>query len=175
MIYVGVDPGVLGGIAMLNADGGVLRVTKMPPTDRDLLAFLEDDWRRDAPIRAVLERAAASPQMGVISAFTFGKGYGALRMALAAVRIPYEEVAPAKWQTVLGCRSGGDKNVTKRRAQQLFPSITVTHMTADALLLAEFCRRLEVRRPARTTQTKGRDPHGEEGREGDLEFETESA
>ena len=41
--------------------------------------------------------------------------------------------------------SKGDKNVTKRRAQELFPGARVTHAVADALLLAEYCRRLEVR------------------------------
>ena len=33
-----------------------------------------------------------------------------------------------------------DKNVTKNRAQQLWPTIKVTHAIADALLLGEYCR-----------------------------------
>ena len=82
--------------------------------------------------------------MGCVSAFTFGRGYGALLMALTAARIPFDVVQPAKWQQGLGCRSGGDKHVTKRRAQQLFPSVTVTHALADALLIAEFCRRTRL-------------------------------
>ncbi len=35
----------------------------------------------------------------------------------------------------------GDKNVSKRRAQELFPALKVTHAIADALLIAEFARR----------------------------------
>jgi hypothetical protein len=35
----------------------------------------------------------------------------------------------------------GDKNVSKRRAQELFPQLKVTHATADALLIAEYGRR----------------------------------
>jgi hypothetical protein len=49
-------------------------------------------------------------------------------------------VTPFTWQKRLQCLSGGDKNVTKARAQQLFPGVKISHITADALLLAEFCR-----------------------------------
>jgi hypothetical protein len=79
--------------------------------------------------------------MGVTSAFTFGRGYGSLLMALTAKRVPFDEVPPGTWQKTMGCLSGGDKNVTKRRAQQLFPAVKVTHAVADALLIAEFARR----------------------------------
>jgi hypothetical protein len=37
----------------------------------------------------------------------------------------------------------GDKNVSKRKAQELFPQLKITHATADALLLAEFGRRAQ--------------------------------
>jgi crossover junction endodeoxyribonuclease RuvC len=85
------------------------------------------------------------PKQGVTSAFTFGKGYGALLMALTAAGIPFETVTPQRWQKALGCLSKGDKNVTKRKAQQLWPHITWTHNTADAALIAEYGRRLRVR------------------------------
>jgi len=41
----------------------------------------------------------------------------------------------------MGCLTKGDKNVSKRRAQELFPALKVTHAIADALLIAEFARR----------------------------------
>lgn len=153
MFYIGIDPGVSGGLALLDSRGGVAAVSKMPGTERDLLDLLEawDDAGRGSGsnggehgkrIRAgAIERVWSSPQMGVVSAFTFGRGFGALRMALTSIRVPFDEVLPHRWQTALGCLSRGDKNVTKRRAQQLFPSQTVTHAVADALLIAEFCRR----------------------------------
>lgn len=81
------------------------------------------------------------PRMGVTSAFTFGQGYGMLEGFLVALGIPYDLVAPGTWQKALGCLSRGDKNVTKKKAQQLFPGQKVTHYTADALLIAEHCRR----------------------------------
>jgi hypothetical protein len=144
--YIGIDPGVSGGIAAVSCVPGLqIGAMKMPATDRDLYvalkALIAENVQNGHPL-AVLERVSSSPQMGVVSAFTFGRGVGALKMALAALEIPYDEVTPQKWQLVMGCRSGGDKNITKRRAQQLFPALAITHATADALLLAEYCRRL---------------------------------
>jgi len=146
MFFIGIDPGVSGGIACVTDAGNALAV-KMPATDRDVLdaikAFVRTATVAGDTAKAVLERVSSSPQMGVVSAFTFGRGVGALRMALTAAKVPFDEVTPQKWQKATGCLTGGDKNISKRRAQQLFPSITVTHAIADALLLAEYCRRVE--------------------------------
>lgn len=144
MTYTGIDPGQGGGIAALDDDGAVLMAVRMPETERDILDVLS----RLTPCRAVLEFVRSSPQMGVASAFKFGRGYGGLRMALAACAIPFDEPTPNKWQAVMQCRSGGDKNVTKARAQELFPTVKVTHAVSDALLLAEFCRRAYAPREA---------------------------
>jgi len=38
----------------------------------------------------------------------------------------------------MGCMTKGDKNVSKRRSQELFPQIKVTHAIADALLIASY-------------------------------------
>lgn len=138
-IFIGIDPGQSGGIAAVSTAGEALVFTGMPATERDVFDFLRGLAGDDC--HAVLEFVRSSPQMGVKSAFTFGQGYGGLRMALVASGIPFDEVTPQKWQPVMQCRSGGDKNVTKRRAQELFPKVRMTHAIADALLLAEYCRR----------------------------------
>jgi hypothetical protein len=36
----------------------------------------------------------------------------------------------------------GDKNVTKRMAQQLYPDIKITHANADALLIHEYGKQI---------------------------------
>lgn len=148
MIYIGIDPGVSGGIAVISvAETPASAIAfKMPSTERDILDLLHDiqNMSMADKVFACLETATASPQMGTVSSFSFGRGFGGLRMALTAERIPFDEVRPAKWQLVMGCRSKGDKNVTKRRAQQLFPDLKITHATADSLLIAEFCRRLNT-------------------------------
>lgn len=142
MIYIGIDPGISGGIAKLNQDGSVFAIEKMPPTDVDVFDTIRCPKEGGSGhARACLERVSASPQMGVTSAFTFGKGYGGLRMALAGAGISFDEVTPQKWQKAMQCLTAGDKNVSKRRAQQLFPQVKVTHAIADALLIAEYCRR----------------------------------
>ena len=148
MIYIGIDPGVSGGIAMLWPHGPT--AVKMPDTEQDLLRLLQIG----EPSVAVLERVHASPQMGCVSAFTFGAGYGRLRMALVSAAIPFDEVTPGKWQGVMGLRQKTgrtvlgehkkDKNIAKRRAQELFPSLTVTHAISDALLIASYCERLHT-------------------------------
>lgn len=149
MIYIGIDPGVSGGIAFIDEAGNVLHSVKMPRTEADLLGVLRIGFvegRLDGllprPSKAMIERVHSFPGQGHSGAFTFGRNYGALLMALTAVCIPFDLVSPRTWQQALGCLSGGDKNVTKRRAQQLFPLVPATHAIADALLLAEYCRRL---------------------------------
>ena len=151
MLYLGLDPGVNGGIAALNGSGEVVLVAKRYESDKDLLSVLSVLRRMPDAILpdgrtsvfAYLEHVRSSPQMGVVSAFTFGRGYGELRMALLASAIPFEEVTPQSWQKTMACRSGGDKNVTKRRAEELFPQMKITHAIADALLIAECCRRVK--------------------------------
>lgn len=138
-VWIGIDPGINGGIACIYQDGKVT-ADKMPETEKDLFELLSRAIIKTQPF-ALLERVSSSPQMGVKSAFTFGQGYGALRMALIALGIAHETVNPAKWQKSIGCLTGGDKNVSKARAQQLFPSIKITHAKADSLLLAEYNRR----------------------------------
>ena len=39
-IYIGIDPGTNGGIAVLDYGGKVLSVVKMPATPQDILDFL---------------------------------------------------------------------------------------------------------------------------------------
>ncbi len=136
MTIIGIDPGKSGGIAWIT--NGKPCVEKMPETPQDLydlIMSIKGEWKF---CKAYIEQVHSSPQMGVTSAFTFGQGFGHLEMALTAAGIPFERVSPQKWQKSLGCLTKGDKNVSKRRAQELFPSMKVTHATADALLIAEF-------------------------------------
>lgn len=165
MIYIGIDNGSSGGVAGLSEAGEVLFVRPMPPTDVELYTYLKiaRQMSDDGQTIAVLEHAQSFPKMGVSSAFNYGRGYGATQMALAAIGIRFDIIVPRKWQAALACLSGGDKNVTKRRAEQLFPGTKITHAIADALLIAEYCRRLH----------KGSLPYGKEagskakGREAD--------
>ena len=136
-VWVGIDPGKTGGIAWIT--NGRLTVEKMPDTIKDLWELIQS-INFDGNCRAILEQVHAMPKQGVTSCFTFGNGFGHLEMALTAAGIPFERVTPQKWQKALGCSTGGDKNVSKRRAQELFPGTKFTHATADAALIAEYGR-----------------------------------
>ena len=140
-ITIGVDPGANGAIAWID-ERGKSCVEKMPDTLQDLWELICDitnfprsvlDGRK---YKAYIEQVSSSPQMGVVSSFSFGRGYGNLEMALTAAGIPFERVRPQVWQKAMGCMTKGDKNISKAKAQELFPDKKVIHATADALLIA---------------------------------------
>ena len=148
MNFVGIDPGESGGIAVLCEE----EVTFCPldpkkVTRLDISEFLENT----APMVVVMEKVGANRvygrAQGVSSMFTFGKNAGFLIGLLTALRIPYVEVTPAKWQkdfrlfTIKDQGPTAKKNSHKQRAQELYPNEKMTHPKADALLLATYCRR----------------------------------
>jgi Holliday junction resolvasome RuvABC endonuclease subunit len=140
-ITIGIDPGVNGAIAWID-ERGKSCVEKMPDTLQDLWELIRDitNFPRSAidgrKYKAYIEQVSSSPQMGVVSAFSFGRGYGNLEMALTAAGIPFERVRPQVWQKAMGCMTKGNKNISKQKAQELFPDKKVIHATADALLIA---------------------------------------
>lgn len=146
MIFLGIDPGKSGGIAALEAlnEAWPFRahlLSLKDKTERDVADWLHDRGvHRTRDAFAVIEKVASSPQMGVCSAFTFGRSYGFLRGLVIGCHMRMLEVTPQKWQKTLGCMSKGDKNITKAKAQQLYPNEKITHATADALLLATYCK-----------------------------------
>ena len=166
-LYIGIDPGKLGGIAAIDDRTGEAKAWPMPATERDVWELLHDlafqgvvmaliEEQSGRPPRRAPKKGwtcprckrgpcqvcgAGMPAMGAKSLATFMTGYGGLRMAVVGCDIRLETVTALKWQTALKCRTGGDKNVSKRRAQELFPGLRITHKIADALLLAEYGRR----------------------------------
>lgn len=147
MIMIGIDPGKSGGLAALDQRGEVLGVVNMPDDERGIFSAIlylrADNSARDT--RVIIERVHASPQQGVVSAFTFGLGYGRLLMAAYyAGGIEPLIVTPRTWQKAMGCLTGGDKAISRARAQEIFRGIQCTHAISDALLLAEYLRRLHV-------------------------------
>lgn len=139
-LIIGIDPGKSGGIAFCR--GEAYWTYKIPETESDLVDIFRDEAEGISAI-AYLEKVHAMPRQGVTSTFKFGQNYGFLRGLLIALKIPFLEVTPQRWQKEMGCMSKGDKNVTKGRAQQLFPSMKHTHATADALLICEYAKRIE--------------------------------
>lgn len=143
MLIIGIDPGKSGGVAWMYSNALIPLAAKMPDTPHELVDLLRGNDLSDA--KCYLEKVHAMPGQGVTSMFTFGQGVGQIEGVLAALAIPFEWVTPQKWQGAMSCKTGGDKNVSKRKALELFPGTKWTHATADAALICEYGRRVELR------------------------------
>lgn len=148
MIYIGIDPGKGGGLAAIC--GSSVMATSMPESDVELGKWLVDVSEIDGigNCRCVVEHVGPMPGQGVTSMFTFGSQFGRVLMACALLEIPFELARPQKWQKELGLRSAKKESYAERKkrlklaAERLWPNAKVTLKTADALLLAEYCRRV---------------------------------
>lgn len=149
-VFIGIDPGSSsGGIAAINGDSvNCIKLESATEADiRDFLISVSENMVAKCVIEKVgPARGRDGRRQGVSSAFKFGHSYGLLRGIVTALRIPFDEVPPVVWQRAMSCLSRGDKKVTKAAAERLFPSLKITHATADAMLLADYCRRTQAAR-----------------------------
>ena len=142
--YMGIDPGYSGAIAVVDEVGSLVDLQRLKDTEHDISSFMLG--RQLTVELAILEKVSAMPRQGVASTFKFGTSYGFCRGLLVCNRVRFEVVPPGTWQRAMGCLTKGDKNVTKAAAQRLFPGEKVVHAVADAMLLAEYARRLAKKR-----------------------------
>jgi len=147
MIFLGIDPGMSGGMGILSSNNDMVYLAKAisftNQTDKDISDYIKGIGN-DA--FCCLELAHAFKGQGISSTFKFGRNFGLLLGCLYTQNIPFELVSPQKWQKALGCLSSGDKNVTKAMAQRLFPQLKINHAVADSLLLAEYSKRVWCQR-----------------------------
>ena len=143
MIYIGVDPGKNGGIAIIDSDG----VIAFPFSEERLLIEL-DGIAQEYECICYLEHVHAMPKQGVSSTFNFGMNFGFIQGVLKAYEIPYELVTPQKWKKEFSCTS--DKNTSIEVCKRLFPNANLKATDrckkdhdgmAEALLIAEYGRR----------------------------------
>lgn len=133
MLIAGCDPGLDGAIAFLDATTmrfaavlgmpamklGKGKGTKREISIRTLMIGIERENVGSVGL-VFLERVSSSPQMGVTSSFQFGRCYGAIEGAIAALGWPIEYVTPAKWKKALGVPA--EKDDARNRATQLLAS-----------------------------------------------------
>ena len=145
MLVLGIDPGVKGGLTLLEFwSGKVVATVGFQPswTHTEFIAVLRQALTRDDLNDYVaLEKVGFIRGDGGKGAFTFGRVDGLIRGAILFSGRRIREVSPVEWQGAMRCLTGGDKNVTKRRAQAIWPEIEWTHNTADSALIAEYFRR----------------------------------
>lgn len=147
-LILGIDPGALGGIAVLDIDGNVVSLTKMPDTPQDILDYLR---QYSADGVCYMENVGnGMPGQSSKATATFARHNGHLEMALLSLGIKTNMVTPAKWMKSFQLGSSRDysktewKNRLKSKAQQLFPREKVTLCVSDALLIAEYGRKQEL-------------------------------
>lgn len=143
---MGVDPGVRGGLAVLSGSGKVEYLRGFAPgmTELELARIIECGagmLKSAYGTTCFFEKVGFIKGDGGLGSFTFGRVVGLLRGCLLSSGISIHDVYPAMWQASMECLTGGNKNVSKKRAIELFPDQKITHNIADALLIAEFGRR----------------------------------
>lgn len=143
--YGGIDPGAKGAMARIAADDPnqiqVVRFTTPEETSRQF-----DFWRAEETF-FYLEGVGARPGEGGMSLFRFGQNYGFWLGQLLAYGYQYDIVFPQTWQRVLGLGQAFPskkerKNAHKAKAQSLYPALKVTLIDCDAILIAEYTRRM---------------------------------
>jgi len=125
---VGIDPGISGALALMNAEGRVVSVVDMPTIHSGTknivneveLGFILRAWANiEGGLRGVVERVGPRPGEGAAGAFSFGNNFGCIRGSLGAVGVPFFLVMPAVWKKAMHCPA--EKDGARLRAGQLLP------------------------------------------------------
>ena len=130
MLICGIDPGLSGAVALMEAgpsfvpkilDMPTLALSRGGKNKREIdVRLLSQLIASHVPIaHAFVEQVGAMPGQGVSSVFAFGKAYGILIGVLGALGVPMTFVSPVKWKRDLGVPA--DKDGARARASQLLP------------------------------------------------------
>lgn len=144
MIYIGIDPGKDGAMAVVSESGASVAAFDAAEYVRTL------EFIHNAGLESIccLERVGAMPGQGVTSMFRFGENFGLIQGLLIACHIPYELVTPQKWKKEFQITGG--KNSSIAVCRRLFPEAGLRRSErcrkdhdgmAEALLMAEYARR----------------------------------
>jgi len=169
-IYIGIDPGKTGAVALLTDDPDRLDVWQYPGDIKSACTLLQDGIiglspnleEADRNVFACLEKVHAMPMQGVSSSFNFGVSYGMWQGVLAVMGIPYIFVTPHAWQKVTfdsqcvifkDAKLSGSSKIKRKRdtkamslsvARRLFPDVDLHRKAddgkADALNLARYAK-----------------------------------
>lgn len=165
MLWVGIDPGISGAIAVLDSKTRNVSFVDTPTVQVKVGKTIKNQMDAHAAslilqalddtdgIFVAIEKVAPMPSthagdkgtgMGVTSAFNFGMGFGTWIGICAASLLPFQLIHPATWKAKLMRDMGKDKDASRVKAMQLYPSSAKDltrkkdHGRADALLLAHY-------------------------------------
>ena len=159
MNYIGIDPGIGGGLASIFNRGfthafkfhdksmavlwNTIRYYSMVPKT-EITVYIEEQLPR--PTRWT-DKETSEPRSSILrsTCILYGE-YCKMVAWLTAGEIHFTTVQPKMWQKAHGLfREKGEKEVSWKnrlvdKARELFPKVKVTHYIADALLIANFAR-----------------------------------
>lgn len=157
--YVGIDPGVNGGIACLCPNDQIKFKSFDSLTKQGIWLWIALEHQEQIKLRVVVEKVGG--YMGANRGggketrgshmFAFGESFGLIQGCLLGCGLQekkdYWFVHPKTWQARVGIEKSpkgetyaAHKRRLKTRAEVLFPQLRMTLETADALLLAHYCK-----------------------------------
>lgn len=166
---LGIDPGLDGGLALVEFQSGALRWAIATPTvnrddtssrralDLDAIVQIVQELRRDGELLVGIERQHPMPRQGLASTFQTGRGFGQYEGLLKASRTPFLASRAKDWQVEIPRTPALVENAKDRalvQAMALWPSFdwrasprcrTAHDGLVDAALIAEATRRKALR------------------------------
>ena len=162
-IFIGIDPGKNGGVAVINEiiDGEPVITFRCPKTPKDmslsLMSTIPENVSYDDVI-VLIEHVHAMPRNGVVAMFSFGQNLGHWEGILGAFELNVIYAGPRKWMEHYDCKPGMDKKDRKRYlrgiAEELFPNIKMTFNISDALLIANYNKEIYYKNLAAQAREK---------------------
>ena len=115
-LYIGIDPGKSGAIALLDTDDMQVKTYDMPGTLDEKMGLIS----AFGPVKCCwLERPFFPRMIGIKNAVTIAVAYGELKACLFFGGVPTFEVDPSAWKKTM--RLSTDKNASRALASQYFP------------------------------------------------------
>ena len=150
-LIVCIDPGQSGGICW-SVDGEPVTCEKMPGTDVEVCQLIADLSSKAKDVELFLEEpstAGYGPLIPAAAIARLAQNYGMIYGASVAMGFIIHRVKPQAWQAAhsLGKKKDhgkGWKAHLRARAQELFPTQTVTLWSADALLIFDAATRRAI-------------------------------
>jgi hypothetical protein len=149
LLFVGVDPGKTGAVAVINERGEPQWVDDMPRLGSELDAKALVEMLRESRnliACAAIERTQALPQTPRSVCHSLGMSEGMALAGLLMLEVRILRPRPNEWKRVM--RISADKAKAKEAAEMMFPAVkhrlqrASDHNRAEALLLADYARRM---------------------------------
>ena len=133
MRIIGIDPGLSGGIAILD-DLKYIDIYDMPIMSEgkknknqlnsaQLVNIIRKNIISNGDTFLIVEQVSAMPGQGVTSMFNFGQTFGSIKGICAALNLPIFFVRPAKWKKHFDLINSS-KDASRTKVIEMYPSIS---------------------------------------------------